>query len=139
MKLKALSLIPALLLGSNVFSAELHNFAEVKAAAAVGKPVHIVIDLMKCASPTPVQTEMLLSLTPTGMVIRGNEIVTSLTHFTLNNPVSPNKGVYEFVRYTISNDNVNLKTDLLDAVTYTKLREQHSFDCKIGSGVRFYS
>ena len=78
--------------------------------------------------------------TPNEIIVDTNgRIDASLKHFTLSDPNFPNKPIYQFVRYTLTSDNnVNLITQLLDAVNYADLEHKVSFDCKIDVGAKIY-
>lgn len=138
---KVMLLASLLFISSNSFSDELHNFNEIKASAMTGKPLHIAVDVLKC-SPSNASTETfsIASFTPDTLQIMNGSIATSFTHFTLNNPSFLDKPVYEFVRYTMSDDNnLNLIIQVLDAVNYTSLSGKFTLNCKIGSAARFYN
>jgi hypothetical protein len=60
-------------------------------------------------------------------------------HFTLNNPNFPKVPLYEFVRYTFTDDNnLNLSYQVLDAQNYSPLTEKASYICKLDVGVKIY-
>lgn len=139
--MKKLILLASLLITTNSFADELHNFNEIKAAVIIGKTIHIAIDFSKCAAPNKANAQSMNVgiFTPSAIQVANDHIATSLTHFTLNNPGFPDKPIYEFVRYTITgDDNVNLTAHVLDAVNYISLSNRISFNCKIDSGAKIY-
>jgi hypothetical protein len=139
--MKKFILLASLLITTNSFADELHNFNEIKAAIITGKTIHIAIDFSKCSTSnnTTAQSMEVGVFTPSAIHVANDHIATSLTHFTLNNPSFPEKPIYEFVRYTITgDDNVNLIVHVLDAVNYTSVSDKVSFNCKIGSSAKIY-
>jgi hypothetical protein len=139
--MKKLFLLASLLLTSTSFANELHHYNDVKAAVITGKTIHIAVDLSSCiaSSKEMAQSTSIGVFTPNAIQVNNNHIATSLTHFTLNNPNFPGKPVYEFVRYTITEDNnVNLTDQVLDAVNYAPLSPKISFNCKIDTSAKIY-
>lgn len=131
-----------LLMISNCFADELHNYNETKLAVITGKTIHITIDFEKCATTNKkISRSMIVGVfTPNEIQIVNDNIATSFMHFTLNNPAFPGKAVYEFVRYTITgNNDVNLTAQALDATNYKPVSDTISFNCKIESGARIYT
>ena len=139
--MKKLVLISFLFIATNSFAGELHNFSEIKSAVTTGKSIHIATDFVKCSTS---KKEALLSahvgvFTPNEIQVIDTHIATSFMHFTLNNPSFPDVPVYEFVRYTITDDNnLNLSYQALDARNYAPLTKKASFNCKIDMGVKIY-
>lgn len=134
--MKKLALLVSFLISTNSVAGELHNFNEVKTAIVSGKTIHIAIDFSKCsASNKGIAQSMSIGVfTPTAIVVT-DHIATSLTHFTLNN----GKPVYEFVRYTITDDNnVNVTNQVLDAVNYTPIADKSAFNCKLETGAKIF-
>lgn len=131
-----------LLMGTGAaYTAELVLFDDIKEAAAVGKPIHIVTDFSQCNLSTPNSTpsSRLGVFTPNQLQVTDTTIASSFKHFTLNNPKHPNTAVYEFVRYTLKNDNtLDLSYQTLNATTYAPLGEKMSMSCKMGAGVKVY-
>jgi hypothetical protein len=138
--MKKLILFTSLLISTNVFADELHNFDQIKAAVLTGKTIHIAIDFSKCCPQNKVAEQMSIGIfTPNTLQVTNHTIATSLTHLTLNNPRFPDKPVYEFARYTITADNqVNLMVQVLDATNYTPLTNKFSLNCKIDTDAKIY-
>lgn len=138
--MKNLILLASLLISTNVFCKELHNFDQVKAAIITGKTIHIVLDFSKCSFQNKSAKHLSIGIfNPNAIQIINNNIATSFMHFTLNNPSFPEKPVYEFVRYTITEDNnINLISQVLDAKTYTPMTDKISLNCKIDNGAKIY-
>lgn len=139
--MKKLIFLAVLLSTTNSFADELHDFDEIKAAVITGKTIHIAIDFTKCSTPNKkmAQSVFVGVFTPDALMVVNDHVSTSLTHFTLNNPGFLGKPVYEFARYTITYKNdVNLTTQVLDAINYKPLSEVVSFGCKIESGAKIY-
>jgi hypothetical protein len=138
---KKLILLPFLFIATNSFANELHNFSEVKSAITMGKSIHIVTDFAKCSSSKKeaFQATQIGAFTPNEIQVVDTHIATSFMHFTLNNPSFPNVSIYEFARYTITDDNnLNLSYQALDARNYSPLTEKASFNCKMNVGVKIY-
>lgn len=138
--MKYLALLASLLISTNSIAIELHNFNEIKAAIITGKTIHIVIDFSKCsASNKEITPSMGIGVFTPNTIAITDHIATSLTHFTLNNPSAPGKPVYEFVRYTVTDDNnVALTGQVLDAVNYTPISDKFSFNCRLEAGVKIF-
>lgn len=140
--MKKIFLLASLLITNTSFAYELHEYNEVMAAIILGKTIHILVDFLKCSTPNNerAQTMSVAAFTPNVISVIDDHIATSLLHFTMNNPNFPDRPVYEFTRYTLSEDNtVTLNGTVLDAVHYTPLSNKFSFTCKIDSGVKIYS
>lgn len=128
-------------IGANSFAGELHNFAEVKSAVTTGKSIHIATDFAKCSASKKdaLQSTHVAVFTPNEMQVVDTRISSSFMHFTLNNSEFSDTPVYEFVRYTIMDDNnLNVSYQALDARSYSPLREKMTFNCKIDTGVKIY-
>lgn len=140
--MKKFILLASLLITTNCFAGVLYNYNKIKAAVISGKAIHIVIDFSKCSSPKNESTQAMSVIAvyaPNSLLVMNDHIATSLTHFTLNNPSFPGKPIYEFVRYTISDNNtVNVTEQILDA-NYTPLLHDFSFTCKLNSGAKIYT
>lgn len=137
--MKKIIFLITLLASTNSIANELRNFNAIKAAAKTGKNIHIIIDFEKCSSPNNIQISTTAVFTPDAMLIANNRIITSLMHFTLNNPTYPGKPVYEFVKYTIADDNtVQVISQTLDAVNYAPLGNINTFNCSVDSSAQFY-
>ena len=139
--MKKLVLLAALLISTNCFSNELHNFEQIKAAVLTGQTIHIVVDFSKCSSSHKALAESVSIgvFTPNAMQVINDHIVTSLTHFTLDNPSFPGKAIYEFVKYTITDNKINLTSQALDAINYMPLSNKFSFTCAIDESVKIYA
>jgi hypothetical protein len=138
---KKLILLPFLFIATNSFAHKLHNFSEIKSAITRGETIHIVTDFAKCSSPKKevFQSTHIGVFTPNEIQVIDTRIVTSFMHFTLNNPNFPDESIYEFVSYTMTDDNnLNLSYQVLDARHYFPLTEKASFNCKIDVGVKIY-
>lgn len=141
--MRKLVLLSLLFITTNALADELRNFDQVKSAVTTGKSLRIAIDFAKCVMDKNAYSQdksNIAIFTPNEIVIDNNDrIVTSLTHFTLNNSNFPAKPVYQFVRYTLTADNnVNLAYQILDAKNYSILADTVSVDCKISSGAKIY-
>lgn len=138
--MKKLILFASLLIATNGIADKLHHFNDIKTAAMTGKAIHITINFSKCSASnkTIPQNENVAVFTPNTIMIT-DRIATGFNHFTLNNPTFPGRPVYEFVRYTITDDdNVNLTSQVLDAVNYSAISDKYSFNCKLGNGAKVY-
>lgn len=142
--MKKFLLLPLLLTTTSVFANVLHSYDDIHTAVLDGKSIRIALDFDKC-TPHYRASKLRPSFgigifTPNEIIIEGDgSIDASLLHFTLNDPHAPSKPIYQFARYTItSNNNVNLSTKALDAVTYTPISDGFSFDCKIDLGAKIY-
>ncbi len=138
--MKKLLVAPFLFFATTSFSGELHNFAEVKSAVITGKQIHIATDFTKCTSSNKNGAYGMVGIyAPTELQALDTRIVTSFMHFTLNNPGFLDKPVYQFVKYTISDDNnLTLSFQVLDARNYSPLSEKKSYVCKLDDGVKIY-
>jgi hypothetical protein len=143
--MKKLILLPAaLLLAANSFADQLHNFDQIKSAVMTGKAIHFVVDYSKCVSSVKNAAHVSYSgtFTPDAVAINNDAgyLATSLMHFTLNNPLFPAKPVYEFVRYTLHNDNtLTIADQALEAATYTPLTNGNmTYTCKIDESATIY-
>jgi|SRR5579885_421958 hypothetical protein len=133
----------ALLFASTSFADQLHNYDQVKSAVVAGKSIRIFIDFSKCAtsSKNAHMPSYLGLYSPNEIAINDDAgyIAASLLHFTLNNPAFPSKPVYEFTRYTISNDNTVVMSDTpLNAGDFKPLNEKLTFTCKLDESARIY-
>lgn len=138
--MKKLTLLSLLILSTTSSAKELHNYAEIKSAAINGKNIHIMVDFSQCTSEHPAKFTNIGVFTPNAIQILNKYMATSLTHFTLNNPGFQDKPVYEFVRYTITDQNeVILTAQVLDAIDYHPLSGKMIFHCAIDSAAKFYS
>lgn len=142
--MKKFLLLPLLLTATSVFANVLHNYDDIHAAVLDGKSIRIVTDFDKCTPHYRASKQRpgfgMGIFTPNEIIVGGDgSIAASFLHFTLNDPRAPSKPVYQFVRYTMTSDNnVNLSTKTLDAVTYAPITNSISFDCKIDSGAKVY-
>lgn len=139
---KSILTILSFLFVSTAFADELRNYDAVTAAAIGGKPLHIAINFANCVAKGK-QLDAVMSVgvfTPDVISVMGNHVATSMLHFTMNNPVAAGKPVYEFARYTLSDDNhMALDLRVLDAATYVPYDREWHYDCELGNGVRIYS
>lgn len=121
------------------FAAELQRFDEVKKIASVGQAIHIVTDFSQC-NMTSINSSAPTRLgvfTPEQLQVVDTYIASSFMHFTLNNPKFPNTPVFEFVRYTLKDDNsLDLSYQTLNATTYAPLSDKVSMNCKMGAGIK---
>jgi hypothetical protein len=139
---KALCLI-TLLLSANSYAEQLHNYEQIKSATAEGKNIRIFVDYSKCttSSGQKVMPSYSGAYTPNEVTINNDAgyIAASLLHFTMNNPQFPSKPVYEFIRYSISNDNsVVLTETVLNPVDYSPLTNKFTLNCKIDESTRIF-
>lgn len=134
--MKKLTLLVSFLISTNSIAGELHNFNEIKTAIVTGKTINIAVDFSKCtASNKGVAPSITIGVFTPNSIVVTDRIATSLTHFTLNNE----KPVYEFVRYTITDDNsVNVTEEVLDAVKYTPTSDKISFNCKLETAAKIF-
>lgn len=141
--MKKILLLPLLFIVTNSVADELHNFDQVKSAVMTGKSIRIAIDFSKCSTAKKDATPFKYSIgvfTPNEIIVtnEGN-IAASLTHFTLNDTSVPGKPVYQFVRYTITDDNnIDVSSQLLDATNYASISDKSSFNCKIDTSAKIY-
>jgi len=139
--MKKIILFVSLLVSSNCFADELSNFDQIKTAVITGKTIHMVIDFLKCSALNKsIKSSIMVGVfTPNTIDVTDDHITTSLTHFTFDNPRFPGKAIYEFVKYTITdNNNISVTDQELDAVTYQPISNIFSFNCKISSGAKVY-
>ncbi len=141
--MRKLLLLSLLLMVTNTFADELHNFDQVKSAVTTGKSIRIAIDFSKCSTEKNSLLQDINNMgvfTPNEIVIdKFGRISTSLMHFTLNDQIFPAKPVYQFLRYTMTSDNnVNLSFQVLDATNYSSLTDKVSFDCKLDAAAKVY-
>lgn len=135
--MKKLATLATLLISSNCLATELHNFDEVKAAVMAGNAIHITVDFNKCSTPYANMGEF----TPDSVMIGDQTVSASLTHFTMNNPDPKytNKPIYEFVTYTLGNDNnLNLTTQILPAPNFSPASDKFTTTCKLGTAARIF-
>jgi hypothetical protein len=140
---KKLLLTPFLFVAitANSFANELHHFSEVKSAVMQGKAIRIITDFSKCSSfnKETVPPIRVGGFTPNKIQVIDSRILTSFTHFTLSDPRFPDRAVFEFVRYVLTEDNnLTLSYQTLDARNYAVLTEKVSFNCKMGTGFKVY-
>lgn len=142
MKKLTLSLLSLLALSVNSYALELHSFNAVKSAVLSGQTLHIAVDLNRCEATSLAavnQTTWAGIYTPNIVAVVFDRIVTSVQHFTLDNPAFPDKPVYEFGKYSMTTDgNVNLTIQVLDATSYKPLSDKITLDCKMGSGAHIF-
>lgn len=142
--MKKLLLLPLLLISTSVVANELHSYDDIHAAVLDGKSIRIALDFDKCTPHYRASKQQpsfgIGIFTPNEILIESDgSIAASLLHFTLNDPHAPSKAIYQYARYTITSDNnINLSTKALDAITYTPISDGFSFDCKIDSGAKIY-
>ena len=135
--------LPALLLISNFcYSQELLNFNQIKTALLSGNSIHINIDFLKCTGPSQktFSTSYIGLFTPNQIMIGSDGTInTSFKFFTLDNPNFPRTPIYEYVTYSIKDNNsLQLTTEVLNA-EHHPLTEMFSFTCEIGKGAKIYS
>ncbi|KTD53619.1 VirK protein [Legionella santicrucis] len=130
------------LMASTGFAHSLQHFKDVQKAVLKGKHVHFVVDFLKCAGPTPLKMDPLL----VGLVsfheiaMTQDKLAASSNHFTLNDPQFINQPVYEFARYTLTNDDqMTISMQVLDAKDYSLLTDKVTYKCKLGESVKVYS
>lgn len=131
-------ILTALLISTNVFAGALHNFQQIKEAVITGKAIHIAIDFAKCTSQQNFPCMNVGVFTPNAMQVMDNTILTSMTHFTLNNRRFSKKPVYEFLSYKITAENVKLTYRVLDATNYNSLAPKLTLNCRIDSAAKIY-
>src|SRR5262249_1800727 len=130
---------------TNAFAGELANYEAIKTAVLEGKSIRIAVDFDKC-KPQRINIKQAPSFgigifSPNEIIIEGNgHIAASLLHFTLNDQHMLKKPVYQYLRYTITPDNmINLATQALDATTFNQLSDGFAFNCKISTEAKVYS
>lgn len=140
--MKKTALFSALLFSSASMAADLHDYDAVKNAISDGKPIRIVVDFAKCVSSDKslVRGSVTGVYSPDAIMMVGDQIITSLKHFSLNSERYSGKPVYEFVKYIIASDNnVTVSSQVLDAVNYAPINDAQLFNCKLDGGAKIYS
>lgn len=142
--MKKIFILSLLALNTNIFANELINYAEIKSAITEGKSIRIAVDFDKCeltaGSFNKLQSFGLGIFSPNEIAIDNGHIAASLLHFTMSDPHMPNKPIYQFLKYIITQDNmINLTTKSLDAVNFTPLSNGFTFNCKINTAAKVYS
>lgn len=142
-------LLLATLLSASIasYADQLHNYNDVKSAVIAGKSVRIAIDFNKCTSPTgaglanPKHNFSLGVYTPNEMIIDNqDQVVASLMHFTIRSQTTTKVPVYQFARYTITQNNVVVLTEqVLDAATYKPVTDEFTVNCPIDTAATLYS
>jgi len=139
-KLNKIALL-AMLCISPTFASELSDFDEIRSVVLKGNSIHIVTDFAKCEAEFEKAKPLTIkgAFKPDTVMISQDNILSSFTHFTLNNPHFPEKPVYEFVVYQITKENkVNITSQVLDATNYKPLRKKSTFTCKISEGTKIF-
>ncbi|MBA3660157.1 MAG: hypothetical protein H0W64_00335 [Gammaproteobacteria bacterium] len=127
------------------FAGELQQYSDVKQAIISGIPIHIVIDFTKCTSNKGVKIdfhakELFGSLTPNEIAVVDDHIAASFFHFTLDHPKHLDMPVYEFGKYSLTNDNIlHFSHQTLDARTFYQNSEKSTYHCKLNQAVKIYS
>ena len=142
--MKKYLLLAGMLLMTNAYSVQLHNYLQIKDAVANGKQVRIVTDFSKCISDANQGNRPNFSgaFTPNEIIINNDAdyITASLMHFTLNHPTSPGQPIYEFNRYVLTNTGeLTLSMTALNAANYTPIAAKVTWHCKTGDSARFYT
>lgn len=141
--MKKLLILSLLLSSTNIFAAELSNYEEIKSAVVNGKTIRIAINFDQCTTISKATNHVNFGLgifSPNEIIIdREDHIDASLLHFTMNDPHLPGKSIYQYARYTITQDNIiKLETKALDAATFTPLTDGFTFNCKIATAAKVY-
>ena len=137
-------LLAGILLITNAYSVQLHNYLQIKDAVTNGIQVRIVTDFSKCTGDAnQVNGPNFSSVYTPNEIIINNEadyITASLMHFTLNHPASPGQPIYEFNRYILTNTGeLTLSMTALNAADYTPIAAKVTYHCKTGDSARFYT
>lgn len=135
---KIFSTILLCLLG-NAYAGEISSYNQITEAVNQGKPVRIVVKFENCEffDKAGNALEHMPNIgnsyfAPQEILIDGEGAIrASMMHFTLNDPMVPNQPVYQFLRYTITSDEVvHLVSNSLNAKTYTPMSELY-INCKL--------
>lgn len=136
-----------LLLTSNSFAEQLHNYDQIKSVVTEGKLIRMLVDYTKC---TPLSTSLSFSkkivgndaavFTPNAMAITNDgDIASYILYFTMNDGHYPSRPVYQYGTYLISKNNTLILTfTSLNAVDYSPLGSSVSINCKIDDGVKVF-
>ena len=132
--MKKLAFLISLMISANSFAAELTNYDQVKTAISTGKSIHIIIGGTASNAVTYIG-----EYTPSEFMIT-DRIAASSTHFTLNNPRYLDKPVYEFVSYTITNDNkLTMTSQVLDVINHVPIPgTKFSATYNLGTSAKIY-
>lgn len=127
----------------SAYAGELHHFDQIKSAVTSGKSIRIGVDFSQCdtVGAAKVKSNYAFAIyTPNEVVVENNDyIAASLTHFTTNDPSWPSVPVYQFVRYTITNeDKVVLDVKTFDAGTFAQRKGGYTLNCKLDAGAKVY-
>lgn len=137
------ALITALLLTTNTFANELASFEQIKTAATQGKTLHIAIDFSQCRTLERTAAPAMNNIgvfTPQSVQVTKHALVTSFTHFTLNNPNYPDQPTQEFIKYRIdTRDIVTVTIQTLDATNYARLGQPIAVSCPLGNAAKIYT
>jgi hypothetical protein len=139
--MKKLIFLSLLAMTSQLHAQELKDYDQIQAHLEKGDVIHIKVDFSQCTSNgvRRLQSAPVAVYTPDAVQIANDNIATSLQHFTLDNPTYPGKAVYEFIRYTFTNDNVlTLTNQTLDATNYSPLGDPMTMVCKLRAGAQVF-
>lgn len=138
--MKKLFLLSFLFAVTSSFAEELPHFSDVASAVSQGRSIHIVTNSMKCTPNNKMVPSTVFGIfSPDSIQLTDTFLAASLMQFTLNDPIFVNEPVYEFVSYTLlNNDSLDLTYQALDPVDYVPLNKKISVNCKMGDGVKVY-
>ncbi len=134
-------LLLGILLSTNLYAARIHNYEQLVTAIENGDVIRININFDLCKTKDARIMHGFGSYTPNEMIIdMAGDVNASLTHFTIQNPLTPNHAVYEHVRYAINSSNVvQITTNVLDAATYMAVAKPVTYTCEIDDGAQIYN
>lgn len=138
--LKSFFCIFILIYSSFGIAEQLHDFNQVKSAVAEGKLIRILVDYTKCSSAKEFVANNAAIFTPNAMAMSVDGTIGSyILYFTMKDPRYPGKGVFQYGRYILSNENtVKLIFRTLNAADYTPLDKEESMTCKIDDGAQIF-
>lgn len=140
--MKKLILLGALLASSTVFAkTQIHNYDEIVSSINNGIPLHIVTNFAQCSATNKSAATVMSAayFSPKEIGVTDTHVATALTHFTMNDPLFPGRGVNEYVRYTITPDKtVKVILNVLDPVTYNTLIDPITFTCKLDEATKIF-
>lgn len=141
--MKNLILFITLLFTSTCYAEQLHNYDQIKSAVDEGKLIRIFVNYTKC-TPASLAQKMVGNhdavYTPNAIAITNEgDIVSYILYFTMNDGRYPSKAIYQYGKYSISNNNTLVLTfTSLNAIDYSPLGNSESLTCKIDDGVKIF-
>jgi len=125
---------------------EIDHFVDITHVLHYGYTISILTDFSQCTTPnknmksTDIPT-IIGKFEPNETQIKDDSIASSMLHFTMNNPKYLNQPIYEFVRYSIQNDDsVTVTYQDLNPTNFAALDSITTLNCKLGTAAKvFYS